>query len=100
MISLERMVELRGDAKLTKLLDDCTRHAVSLIGSRSTETLHGIIRGEHAAYDEARRMHEASTLAVYEEARRPLLEFLAELDRSAFLPSSRYIHQRLKELLK
>lgn len=100
MISLDRLVELRSDPALVKRLDACTQHAVALIGARSAETLRAIVRGEEAALHDARRMHEAVALAVYEEARRPLIEFLRELDRSLVITHSPVLHQRLKELIK
>lgn len=100
MISLERLVELRSDSALMHTIDGCVRHSTQLLGFDSEETIRGIVRGEKNAAADAKRMHEVISLAIYEEARRPLVDFLRELDASALVRVRPRLHQRLKELIK
>jgi hypothetical protein len=39
-------------------------------------------------------------LAIHEESRRPYIEFLQELDKSAVVRVRPHLHEKLKELLK
>lgn len=98
-MTLERLVELRSDKRLIKKLFGHTKHAIDLIAGNPDATLQGIRSQELGAEDEARAMAQAGMLAVYEETRRPYIELLRDIDKSAVVRARPHLHARLKELL-
>lgn len=101
MISLERLVELRADEALVGRLKNTCERAAALVAVDIAEIAERIATGkavpvvsDHA--DGALAM----MLAVHEESRRPYIEFLKELDKSAVVRVRPYLHEKLKGLLK
>jgi hypothetical protein len=99
MITLERLVELRCDEVLNRRLLDCVRAASNLVAD-TDNVVKRLQNGgpRNVAVREAQQIAQASMLAVYEEARRPLIELLRDIDTSAVVPP--HLHARLKEFLK
>lgn len=100
MITLERLVALRSDKALLQRLFNVVKHSGALISTNPDEMIRGIKIGEASAIADAKSTAEASWLALYEETRRPYIDFLTLLDKSGIVRCRPHLHEQLKRLLK
>lgn len=82
-------------------LHACVRHALELTNISGDETIASLRSDDPSeAFKDARALSDAIALTIYDEARRPFLEFLTELDKSAVVRARPHLHVKLKELLR
>lgn len=81
MIDLKRLVELRGDQAVVEAITKASRHGMNLVNDGPGKELaeKGCVC---APVEDMVEGAIAAQLAVYEEARRPLLELLSRVDKA------------------
>lgn len=100
MITLERLVELRADKALNQRLMELMRYAFQLVAIDPTSAAKALASGRPVeAFADAKVASEATALVLYEETRRPFIELLRDIDKSAVVRARPHLHARLKELL-
>jgi hypothetical protein len=102
VISLQRLVELRTDEALVDRLKNTCERATELVAVDIVQISKRIAAGRAvpSLVTDAQDGALAMMLAIHEESRRPYIEFLQELDKSAVVRVRPHLHEKLKELLK